>query len=69
VLDSVLIALDDPGDRIRQWERMAERFPEAGHAHHFLAEALAAAGRDAEAEQARAAAAAADPDRYGSDSR
>jgi len=64
-LDTILMALDDPARRIRQWQDLAKQFPEYGHADHFLAQALDDDGRGDEAAAARARAAAANPDRYG----
>lgn len=66
-LDSLLVRLEDPRRRIRTWERLARRFPESGHAHHFLARALADEGRDEEASQARGVAAEVNPSDYGTD--
>ena len=68
ILDSALVALEDSGDRIRQWERLSERYPQHGHAHHYLAEALTAAERNEEAAHARGQAASANPGRYGAQS-
>lgn len=64
-LDSILMSLRDPNERVRQWRDLAEAYPKQGHAHHFLSSALRDTGQEDAARDAAAHAANANPGRYG----